>query len=176
MARKANTLNSLFKSVQDLTERMKEDSSYDIEIRQFFKESIPRQDMKNEDLEKYLRDQIVMVEMIVPKLRGWFNGFIEEDLMKSTPNKMLNEKIIKPEFNPPLPVKLLKQLYQLKVSERTIYNWLDKDKLLPSSNSGTRLYYRVEFEHMLRNKGKDFDQDYVKKNLPDIDDIMKKMN
>tara|TARA_Y100000815_G_scaffold245584_1_gene244518 strand:- start:2572 stop:3150 length:579 start_codon:yes stop_codon:yes gene_type:complete len=176
MARKANTLQTLFKSVQALTERMKEDSSYDNEIRQFFKVSIPSQDMRNDELEKYLRDQIVMTEMIVPKLRGWLNGFIEKDLKGSTSNNLLNEDILEPGYNPPLPVKLLKQLYQLKESERTIYNWLDKDKVLPSSNSGTRLYHRVEFEHLLRNKGKDFDQDFVKKNIPDMNARMKKLN
>lgn len=176
MARKPNTLNSLFKAVEQLSERMREDPYYDREIKRFFKESIPRQGMKNEDLESHFRDQIVKTEMIVPKLRGWLNGFLNDDLKNSSPNELLNENIYKPEYNPPLPVKLLKQLYQLKVSERTIYNWLDKDKVLPSSNSGTRLYYRVEFEHMLRNKGKDFDQDHVKSKIPDMNARMKKLN
>lgn len=176
MSRKPNTLNSLFKAVEKLTERMKENAYYDQEIRMFFKESIPRQDMKNEELEEYFKDQLTMTEMIVPKLRGWLNGFIEKDLIKSTSNNILNENIYKPEYNPPLPVPLLKQLYQINKSERTIYKWIEKDRLLPSSNSGTRLYYRVEFEHLLINKGVDFDKDYVRKKIPNMNATMKKIN
>lgn len=176
MARKPNTLNSLFRAVEQLSERMQEDPYYDREIRRFFKESIPRQYMRSEEVEKYFQDKLVMTEMITTKLRGWLNGFLNDDLKNNSPNELLNENIYRPEYNPPLPVKLLKELYQLNQSERTIYNWINKDRLLPSSNSGTRLYYRVEFEHLLRNKGVDFDKDYVRKKIPNVTATMKKIN
>lgn len=171
-----DTLNVFLNSAEKLINRMEKNGFYDSEIKSLFNNAIPKKDMTKKEVERHFKDKIRQSQMIATKLEGWLEGYIEDHLSKSTPNELMNEGITYPKNNAPLPIKTLKNLYGLKQTEKTIYNWIEADKLIPSSNSGTRLYYRIDFERLLNNKGMDFDRDRVEKLLSKGREAVKKIN
>lgn len=175
MKLKSNDLTVLFNTVNRLIERMNDNPHYDEEIKSLFSNAIPKMDMTKDEVEKHFRDRIRMTQMLSTKLQGWFEGFLNDHLKHTQPYQLFNENIIRNDVNPPLSVSLLKKIYSLKQSDKTIYNWIKKDKLIPSSNSGTRLYFKVDFEHLLRNKGIPIDREKVEEIIA-VTDIGKSLN
>ena len=176
MIRKPSTLNEFFHSVDTLIERMHEQPYYDEEIRNFFARAIPEGDMSRNELDQYFKDNLAKSEIIISKLKSWYQGFLDKDLSKYSPNQLLNEIIIEPEFNKPLAIDQLHKLYKVNKTTETLRNWIKQNKLIPSAKGKPSLYYRVDFEHLLINKGEEFDKESVNKYVNSLKNASKIIN
>ncbi|MAM30270.1 MAG: hypothetical protein CMC13_14730 [Flavobacteriaceae bacterium] len=176
MKRKSSTLNEFFHSVDTLVEKMHEQPYYDEEIKNLFSRAIPKGDMTRNELEQYFKDNLAKSEIIVSKLKRWYQGYLDDDLSKYTPNQLLNEIIIEPEFNPPLSINELHKIYKVNKTTETLRNWVNANKLIPSAKGKPRLYYRVDFEHLLINKREEFNKESVNKYVISLKNASKNIN
>tara|TARA_R110002072_G_scaffold59514_1_gene151497 strand:- start:90502 stop:91044 length:543 start_codon:yes stop_codon:yes gene_type:complete len=165
MALRPYVLLNFFSAVNELSERFQESSKYDPEIRQVFINAITEEDLSKKELRTHFRDKIVATNIVTKKLQNWLEGFLDDDLVRSTPNESLNEKIYKPDINPNYSVPELLKIYKIDRSLKTVYDWVKKEKLVSTSVVRPHLYRRVDFEHMLNNKGVKFNDELVKKHI-----------
>lgn len=176
MALRPYTLLNFFSAVNELSDRFKKNAEYDAEIRQIFKEAVTERDLSKKELRTHLRNKIVATRIVTQKIENWLEGFLDDDLVRSTSDKALNETIYRPDINPNYSVPQLLKLYKIDRSLKTIYAWVKKEKLVSTSVVRPHLYRRVDFEHMLKNKGIKFNDELVKKHISSIGDAYSTFN
>ena len=142
---------------------MHDNPYFDDEVKNFFIRAIPRSDMTKEELVIHFEDMIRQSHTITIKLGGWLDGFKNEYLKKHTPNDLLNKDVILPQYDLKLTVKQLLQVYDLEAYDSKVYRWLREEEVPKVNKSGNHMYYRVDFERMLNNKGCKFDKKRVEK-------------
>ncbi len=148
-------LADFYNNIDELDELINHDARFSQEIEHLFSEAIPRPDMTEEESIYYLKAQIVKLERVLPKLRSWSRAYIENVLPEATPNNLRNEVI-----NPPIgyTIKELKSEFGLTYSYRTIYRWIEQERLRRTTQGSPLRVRKDAFRRMLIHKGIEFNE------------------
>lgn len=143
-------LKEFFDNVDRLEYLKHQDPNYNVNVENLFRETVPRQDMSNEEFKRYLRGQMVKLESVLPKLRSWSGQFI--DSFQDSPNALLIGERALPGVNYAYTVTQLKRYFGLNESERQIRRWIMTERL-PRATIGNPLRVHINvFRQMLINK------------------------
>jgi len=171
MKRSPELLKDFFKNSMELHNKMTEKTEngyedvgeYDKEVETFFKKASSNPNLNREGMIKYFSDKINKTEMVTIKLRGWLNGYDNKVLKNHTSIELLNKDIILYENNTTYTVNELHQLYGIKQHITTLREWIFNAKLPPENTTNPKRYHRIDFERMLINDKRSFDDKQVKR-------------